>query len=48
MIEIIQTNIANTGIKDFAVIEEAPALDIFLGIIYSMIPKLLATISTTV
>ncbi len=45
MIEMVQTNIAATTTEEFPVIEEAPASDIFLGIIYTTVLKLLATLS---
>lgn len=45
---MVQTNVAATTTREFAVIEEAPAPDIFLRIIYTTVPKLLATMSTTV
>ncbi len=48
MIGIVQTNVAVTTTEEFPVIEEAQASDIFLGIIYTSVPKLLATMSTMV
>lgn len=48
MIGMVQTNFAAAGTEKFPIIEEAPALDIFLGIIYTTVPKLLAAMSTTV
>ena len=48
MIGLVQTNVAAARTEEFPVIEEAPASDIFLGIIYTTVPKLLAAISTTV
>lgn len=35
-------------LKEFSIIEEALASDIFLGIIYTTIPKLLVAVSTIV
>lgn len=48
MIGMVQTNVAPAVSKEFPVIEKAPASNIFLGIIYTTIPNLLAAISTTV
>lgn len=48
MIKMIRTNFAGTVLKEFSVIEEALASDIFLGIIYITIPKLLVAVSTIV
>ena len=48
MIGMVQTNVAVAAIEEFSVIKEAPASDIFLGIIYTTVPKLLAIMSTTV
>ena len=48
MIGMIQTNVAAASRREFTVIKEAPALDIFLRIIYTTVPKLFATMSTTV
>lgn len=48
MIEIIQTNIAAIIIKQFSIINKVSASDIFLGIIYTTIPKLLTTAFTLV
>ena len=48
MIEIAQRNIIATTLMKFPIIEEVSALDIFVGIIYTIVLKLLATISTTV
>lgn len=45
MIEMEQINVATVGIKEFPVIEEAPDLDIFLGIIYTTVSKFLAAMS---
>lgn len=45
---MVQTNVAAAALEEFPVIEEAPASDIFLGIIYTTVPKLLAAVSTTV
>lgn len=44
----IQTNIVATIIEEFAIIEEAPASNIFLEIIYTTVLKLLAAMSTLV
>ena len=48
MIGMVQTIVAAAGTEEFPVIEEAPASDIFLRIIYTTVPKLLAFMSTTV
>lgn len=48
MIGVIRTNVAIAAIKEYSVIEDAPALDIFLGMIYTTVLKLLATVSTTI
>ena len=45
---MVQTNVTAATLEEFPVIEEAPASDIFLGLIYTTVPKLLATVSTTV
>lgn len=42
MIEIVKTNVATIIIKEFSVIKEAPAFNIFLKIIYITVLKLLA------
>lgn len=42
-IRIKQINIASIAAEEFLVIEKTLTLDIFLGIIYITIPKLLAT-----
>ncbi len=46
MIEMVQTNVAATTTEEFPVIDEAPASDIFLRIIYTTVLKLLAIMST--
>lgn len=48
MIEMLQTNIAATAIEEFPVIKEVSTSNIFLGIIYIIILKQLAAMSTTV
>ena len=48
IIGMIQTNVTITKLEEFPMIEEALVSDNFLGLIYTMVPKLLATISTTV
>ena len=48
MIGLLCANVAPAAIEQFPVIEKAPASDVFVGIIYTMVPKLLATMSTTV
>ena len=48
MIGMVQTNVTAAKLEEFPVIEEAPASDNFLGLIYTTVPKLLATVSTTV
>ncbi len=48
MIGIVQTNIATVETEEFLVIEEALASDIFLGIIYTMVSKLLVAMSITI
>lgn len=45
---MVQTNIAIVGIEEFFIIEEALGSDIYLIIIYTTVPKLLAAISTMV
>ena len=45
---MVQTNIAAAGIEKFPVFEEASALNIFLAIIYTTVPKLLAAMSTMI
>ncbi len=45
---MVQTNVAAIITEEFPVIEEAPTSDIFLGIIYTTVPKLLATMATMV
>lgn len=45
---MVRTNVAAAVLEEFSMIEKALASDIFLGIIYITVPKLLAAISTTV
>lgn len=48
IIRMVQINVAVAKSEKFPMIEKAPALDIFFGIIYTTIPKLLTIMSTTV
>ena len=48
MIGMVQANVAAAALREFPVIEEAPASDIFLGIIYTTGPKLIVAVSKTV
>ena len=48
MIEMAQTNVTATTLEKFLMIDEVSASDIFVGTIYTTIPKLLATMSTTI
>ena len=48
MIGMAQTNVTATTLEKFPMIEEVSASDIFVGTIYTTVPKLLATMSTTV
>lgn len=48
MIGMIQSNVVTARIEEFSEIEEVLALDIFIKIIYNMVPKLLAAMLTTI
>lgn len=48
MIGMVQTDKAAIAIEEFPVIEKAPAEDIFLGIIYTTVPNIMAAMSTMV
>lgn len=45
---MVQKNVSIARTRKFPMIKEALALDIFFGIIYIIVPKLIATILTTV
>lgn len=48
MIGMEQKNVTATILEKFPVIEKALALNVFVKIIYTMVLKLLATMSTTI
>ncbi len=47
LIRLVETNIAVAKLEKFSLVEEAPASNIFLGMIYITIPNLLGAVLTT-
>lgn len=48
MMRIIQTNITTTILKKFFIIKKMPMSNVFLGLIYTIVPKLLVIILITI
>lgn len=48
MMRIIQTNITTTILKKFFIIKKMPISNVFLGLIYTIVPKLLVIILITI